>query len=162
VKSVVSSLQNILNNVFGMYLTAHVAHWNVTGADFHQYHDFFSDIYEDVFGSIDPLAENIRKLGELVSSPVCPNIKLSSNSVEMIKELLALNAEVENSYIKAIKLVIADPELQSLVNFLSDRLDNHQKWSWQMKSTLGLKESFRYNGGGVAVKAYLKTRSNMV
>jgi len=35
------------------------------GPDFHQYHSFFAMIYEDVASAIDPLAENMRKLGAL-------------------------------------------------------------------------------------------------
>jgi starvation-inducible DNA-binding protein len=58
------SLKTVLSDAVTMYFTAHGFHWNVEGQDFSQYHDLFADIYEDVYSSIDPLAEDIRKLGE--------------------------------------------------------------------------------------------------
>jgi starvation-inducible DNA-binding protein len=48
---------------FSFYLKAHYFHWNVEGPDFKEYHDLFGVIYEEVYGSIDDFAENIRKLG---------------------------------------------------------------------------------------------------
>ncbi|MFM8452227.1 MAG: Dps family protein, partial [Acidimicrobiaceae bacterium] len=58
----VDALKDVLGNAFSMYIRTHGAHWNVIGKDFSQYHGLFEEIYEDVYGSIDPLAENIRKL----------------------------------------------------------------------------------------------------
>jgi starvation-inducible DNA-binding protein len=155
-QKVALSLQGILEKVFEMYMMAHVAHWNVIGPDFPQYHEFFSEIYEDVFGSIDPLAENIRKLGFLVEPiNVKPLTDATDDSVEITKALLAANVELEKEYSKTIQGILDNPELQSLVNFLAERLDQHQKWSWQMRSTLGLKESHGYSKRGEAVRIYL-------
>ena len=55
-------LQVLLADAVTMKFTAHGYHWNVEGPDFAQYHELFSNIYEDVDSSIDPIAENIRKL----------------------------------------------------------------------------------------------------
>ena len=38
-------------------------HWNVSGSDFAQYHALFGEIYESLSDSIDPIAENIQKIG---------------------------------------------------------------------------------------------------
>ena len=51
---------------FSFYLKAHNFHWNVEGPDFLQYHDLFGKIYEEVFDSIDPFAEQIRALDAYV------------------------------------------------------------------------------------------------
>ena len=47
---------------FSFYLKAHFFHWNVEGPNFPQYHEFFSDLYTDVFGAVDNIAEHIRAL----------------------------------------------------------------------------------------------------
>ena len=56
-----------LSHLLGDVVTvAHITqgyHWNVKGIEFSQLHEFFADIYGDIDGSIDPLAENIRKIG---------------------------------------------------------------------------------------------------
>ena len=51
---------------YSFYLKAHNFHWNVEGSDFKQYHDLFGGIYEEVYGSIDAFAEQIRALGTYV------------------------------------------------------------------------------------------------
>ena len=48
-------------NSLVLYSTSHGFHWNVEGALFTQYHAFFKEIYEDVFDSIDTIAEWQRK-----------------------------------------------------------------------------------------------------
>ena len=53
-------------STFSFYLKAHNFHWNVVGNDFEQYHGLFGKIYEEVYGTIDTFAENIRKMGTFV------------------------------------------------------------------------------------------------
>lgn len=35
----------LLASTFSLYLKAHNYHWNVTGPNFGQYHEFFGDLY---------------------------------------------------------------------------------------------------------------------
>jgi starvation-inducible DNA-binding protein len=60
----IKSLKVLLSDVVTFYFMSHGYHWNVEGSDFSQYHDLFGDIYEDVYPSIDSIAENIRKLDD--------------------------------------------------------------------------------------------------
>ena len=50
---IISELRLILALSYHMYYKAHSSHWNIEGADFPQYHEFFGDIYEAVYDSID-------------------------------------------------------------------------------------------------------------
>ena len=59
----IDKLKELLASTFSLYLKAHNYHWNVTGPNFAQYHEFFGDFYEEVHGSVDTTAEEIRKLG---------------------------------------------------------------------------------------------------
>lgn len=59
----VEKLKVVLASAFSLYLKAHNYHWNVTGPNFSEYHDFFSDYYTAVHGSVDLYAEHIRMLG---------------------------------------------------------------------------------------------------
>jgi len=57
-------LKILLASQFAYYLKAQYFHWNVEGSDFAQLHEFFSDIYEDAYSAVDPIAEYIRALEE--------------------------------------------------------------------------------------------------
>ena len=68
--NVVDTLRVALADTFVMYSHAHIAHWNITGPDFHDKHEFLSDIYEDLFDAVDGIAERIRSHGQLVAGSI--------------------------------------------------------------------------------------------
>ena len=61
-EKLIDQLKTILGTNFALYFKAHSYHWNVEGHLFPMYHKFFRKIYEDVYGAVDPLSEELRKL----------------------------------------------------------------------------------------------------
>jgi starvation-inducible DNA-binding protein len=135
-------LMELQADVTVLYFKAHGYHWNVEGEDFYQYHEFFQDIYEDVYGSIDPIAENIRKLGKYAPFKLDTLIKLTSltdskvatSPKAMAKDLLESNEQVVGK-LKSVFETATNANEQAVANFLAERLDMHQKWSWQLKAS---------------------------
>lgn len=136
------SLKTVLADSVTMYFTAHGFHWNVEGQDFSQYHSLFSDIYEDVYGSIDPLAEDIRKMGEYAPFTLSKFIDLRTIEAKdvkaepkaMAKELLRLNDGILESIADAQDAANKANE-QGIMNFLAERDDMHKKWRWQLTAS---------------------------
>ena len=137
-----ASLQICFSNTFLMYYKAHTYHWNVEGKMFAQYHQFFSDIYTDLFGAIDPLAEHIRviegyapvSLSELVSnSTIREDVERLSTVSDMLRSLQESNDLTLASLNKTFELAVGNNGLQ---NFLADRIDIHAKHGWMLKSSL--------------------------
>jgi len=58
----VQAMKKALADTFAFYLKAHGFHWNVEGRMFAQDHALFGTIYEEVYGSIDQFAEEIRAM----------------------------------------------------------------------------------------------------
>ena len=126
---------------------AHGYHWNVKGKDFIQLHDFFGDIYEDVEGALDPIAESIRKLGFdapyflsdfLEMSCVEGGRRLSSNADEMLTSLYQENNNLLGDLKKAFNYASNNANEQGIADLIASRIDMHQKWEWQLRSTIGL------------------------
>jgi len=123
---------------------AHGYHWNVKGPLFSQFHEFFSDLYEDADSAIDPLAENIRKLGfdspftlEDFSSLTCLDINpVSGDPIDMASNLLIINKHLKECLTGAFDIANACNE-QGIANFLAERIDMHSKWIWQLSTTVG-------------------------
>ena len=142
-------LARLLADVLTMYLHAHGAHWNVKGGrfgTFAQWHDLFAEVYEDVHGSADPIAENILKLGydapfrldELLAIREISDPPVVSDDPAMLAEmLLADNAKVLDCLDDAFNRATLEGQ-QGIANFLAERIDMHQKWAWQLRSSLGL------------------------
>lgn len=148
-EELVQSLNTLLADVFALYVRAHGFHWNVEGEDFSQYHELFQTIYEDVYGSIDPIAENIRKLdGKAPASlnQLSDLTDLSENGTDatapgsLAQALLDMNNKVLESLNVAFKAA-TDEDEQGIANFLSERIDMHQKWRWQLSASLSKEAS---------------------
>lgn len=140
------ALAKYLGDLVVAKFLAHGYHWNVKGSDFREYHEFFADIYGDYDGAIDPVAENIRKLGfdapyllEDFADLSCIKEERieGGSSLEMLTSLLRINAQMITSSLEAFALANEANE-QGIANFLAERVDAHQKWNWQLSATLGL------------------------
>jgi starvation-inducible DNA-binding protein len=138
-QELIDKMKVVLASAFSLYLKAHNYHWNVTGQNFKQYHDFFGQFYEDVHDSVDLYAEHIRALkavapGSLkrfaeltiisdeiaVPSPKFMFVRLSQDNERFLAEL----REARN---------IADSLNEfGVVNFLEDRIDFHEKMQWMI------------------------------
>lgn len=134
------ALAYLLNDVFAFYARAHESHWNVSGPDFAEYHALFGEIYEDAHGSIDGIAENIRKVGSLAPClHVMPDESRDSNAQVLAAALLAENDELLVQIRAAFDIATAAGQ-QGIANFLAERQDAHAKWGWQLRSSLGVAE----------------------
>lgn len=135
-------LKTLLADSVTMYFVAHGYHWNVEGADFSQYHSLFESIYEDVYSSIDTIAEDLRKLGEYAPFTLSKFTDLRTvESVEvkpepkaMAKALLKVNDGVIETINKAFTSATKANE-QGIANFLAERDDMHKKWRWQLTAS---------------------------
>ena len=127
-----------------MYYRAHAFHWNVKGPEFSQFHDFFAMIYEDIYGSVDEFAENIRKLGpdapsdlgDILAHTAIDEVFVTGDPIEMTTALYAANEVVIASINDAFKAADAADE-QGIADFLAGRDNMHKKWRWQMSTIIG-------------------------
>ena len=129
-------------DTFAMYLKTHNYHWNVEGENFYQYHEFFKNLYEELFAAVDVLAEEIRGLNEYAPGSFSRFSELSSiedattvpDGVTMAANLLKDNDTVIASLTNAFKLAEAADKV-GLSNMLQDRIDIHTKHGWMLRST---------------------------
>jgi len=128
---------------YSFALKAQNFHWNVEGPLFPQLHTLFGEIYEEVYGSIDAFAENIRKIKAYTPASYARFSVLSGVEDEtdilppeaMIAELLADSERMQEMF----KIVFqASEELgeHGLSDFLAGRQDAHAKHSWMLRATL--------------------------
>ena len=139
-------LNELLANVVSFYFKAHGAHWNVMGPDFAEYHELFGEIYADAYGSIDPIAENVRKLGKpalagLSTIALTAELPETAQGVTeariLAAEILSANEMLIGELAEAFDCAIMHNQ-QGIANFLAERIDAHQKWKWQLSSSLGV------------------------
>lgn len=137
-------LERLLSDVVSFYFRAHGYHWNVKGQDFAQFHELFGEVYADTYGSIDPLAENILKLGykapfnlgEFMSMRSIQDSEGVAMTPQALTADLARANDVLIDELKAAFDVVEAANEQGIADFLAGRIDSHMKWAWQLKSSL--------------------------
>ena len=139
----IDELKKVHADAFTFYLKAHFYHWNVEGSDFPQYHDFLQNLYQEVFASIDSLAELIRTLDSYAPGTLTRLKELTTieetedvpDAKTMMTRLLQENNILRASLLTAYKTADTTGEV-GISNFLQDRIQAHEKHSWMLRSIL--------------------------
>ena len=137
----VEKAKEVLANTFVLYMKAHGYHWNVVGPDFPQLHDFFGDLYNELHGAIDDLAEHIRQLDAFAPGTMKRLLEVATLEEDdkvpapatMITNLLEANEKVLDTVTEAYKLA-EEEKMFGYSNFLQDRISAHAKHRWMLKS----------------------------
>jgi starvation-inducible DNA-binding protein len=144
----IDNMKVVLADTFTMYMKTHGYHWNVIGSDFPQLHEFFGDIYGELHGAADDIAEQIRQIDSFSPGTLTRMIELATVvedekipvAANMVNNLIAANDAVLTTLMTAYKQADADEEY-GLANFLQDRMMAHKKHGWMLKATSGKKAS---------------------
>jgi len=137
-------LKILLATQYAFAVKTQYFHWNVEGPDFAQLHEFFQNLYEEVYNnSIDRTAEFIRTLDEYTPGSFERFSELSAIAGQlrvprarlMIEELLAdttLMIDMLNQCFAAAE----QENQQGIANFVAERLDAMAKHAWMLRSFL--------------------------
>ena len=140
-EQLVEALKKAQATSFAFYLKAHNYHWNVEGSNFSEYHEFLGDLYAEVWGAVDAIAEHCRTLDAYVPGSFTRFQQMSSIEDElsvpsgraMMAKLLADNQRVISDLTAAFREAEAVGKV-GLANFLQDRIDKHDKHGWMLRS----------------------------
>lgn len=146
-EELIQKAKECLADTFVMYMKAHSYHWNVVGSDFPQLHDFFGKLYEELHGSLDDLAEQIRTLESFAPASLARIIELTKikedskivNVEMMLSNLLEANQRVIQTVTETYELAEKE-KAYAYSNFLQDRLTVHAKHGWMLKSIINKKQ----------------------
>lgn len=132
-----------LANTFVLYFKAQSYHWNVEGMFFSQFHDFFGELYAEVYGAVDPMAEEIRALGayaprslnEMYQYKTINDLNDAESVQDMLADLVNANATTIESLNKLFDL-LSEEKKQGFADFVAGRIDAHEKHGWMLRSFL--------------------------
>ena len=63
-KAIAEAINKIVADTFALYVKTKNFHWHMSGPHFRDYHLLLDDQGEQIFATIDPLAERVRKIGQ--------------------------------------------------------------------------------------------------
>jgi starvation-inducible DNA-binding protein len=142
-EELIQQMKVVQANHFAFYLKAQNFHWNVEGPDFKQYHDLFAGIYEEVYGVIDTLAEEVRAANAYAPGTFSRFMQLSQlpeeNAVpaarDMIQRLLSDIDVMQRSIAEAYNLA-EQVGMHGYSNLMAERQDAFLKHAWMLRATL--------------------------
>ena len=141
---VIAELRRLFADTFIFYFKAHGAHWNVEGPDFGPLHELFGSIATEVYGTIDVMAEHLRKLDAFAPTTLSSLLKShtvsetqydSGSPVPLLQDLYDANDAVV-AQLGRCRTAVDKAELTALANYLDERLDAHAKHGWFLRATL--------------------------
>lgn len=138
------NLKTLLGTSYAFVIKAQFFHWNVEGIHFAQLHDFFGEVYQEVYdNAIDQTAEFIRSLNDYAPgsferfqdlSLIAGQIKVPRAGL-MLQELLTDNAVIIELLNQTFAVAESENQ-QGIMDFLASRLTAHNKLQWMLRSFL--------------------------
>ena len=129
---------------YAFVIKAQLFHWNVEGPDFAQLHEFFGNIYEEVYeNSIDQTAEFIRILDDYTPGSferfaelsLIPGQTKIPRARLMIEELFNDSEQLIALLNQCFDVSEAEDQ-QGICDFLAGRIDAMGKHRWMLRSFL--------------------------
>jgi starvation-inducible DNA-binding protein len=142
--AIAQGLNRVLADTFGLYLTTHNFHWNVTGPHFNSLHAMFMAQYTELWTAIDSLAERIRSLGfyapgsykefaQLASVPDAPIVP--PRAEEMVR-ILVLGHETTARTARELFPLLEQAADEPSADLLTQRVQSHEQTAWMLRSLL--------------------------
>jgi starvation-inducible DNA-binding protein len=142
-EEIAKGLSHFLADTYSLYLMTHNFHWNVTGPMFTSLHTLFETQYNELWMSVDVIAERIRALDKPAPGTYSEFSKLTSikepqgvrNANQMIAQLL----DGHESVVRTARSLFGVAEKSSdeaTMDLLTQRLQVHEKTAWMLRSLL--------------------------
>jgi starvation-inducible DNA-binding protein len=101
------AMNGILADVFALYVKTKNFHWHISGPHFRDYDMLLDDQADQIFAMTDPIAERVRKLGELTIRSIGQISRMQSipdNDAECVEPLDMLAELAEDNRVLATNL----------------------------------------------------------
>lgn len=137
------ALNGLVADAFTLYVKTKNFHWHLSGPHFRDYHLLFDEQADQIFASIDPLAERVRKIGQTTLRSMGHVSKLSRlkdndkefvSPAEMIRELIDDNRMVAESMRKCHALC-DDKDDPATAGLLELYIDETERRTWFLFET---------------------------
>lgn len=138
VAAVAHAVNGLVADAFALYVKTKNFHWHMSGPHFRDYHLMLDEHGAQIFATIDPLAERVRKLGHRTLhsiGQIGQRKSIADNDAEfvapamMLAELIADNKSMTASMRKAHELC-DDCDDVATASLLENYIDETERRTW--------------------------------
>lgn len=142
-EQIAHELSRLLADSYTLYLKTHNFHWNVTGSMFNTLHTMFMAQYNELWLSLDEIAERIRALDHFAPGSGAQYGRLSSIAEEtgipdwksMVTQLVD-GHEICAKTARKVFQCADDANDQPTADLATTRMQAHEKTAWMLRSLL--------------------------
>jgi starvation-inducible DNA-binding protein len=148
-EELLTQLKMLFADNIALKFKAHGYHWNVESDDFKQYHDFFSDIYEDYDEATDTYAEWLRMLKVYAPYRLTDFFDMSTiaepvvvgDPQPMLSDLyMSIEKHIED--LKVAGRLANQASENGLMDFLATRQTMSQKFCWMIRASMEKQDDY--------------------
>ena len=133
-----------LSNLAILNVKLHNLHWNVVGVNFVQLHEYTEEIYDDIFGKYDAVAELLKMKGEMPLSRVSDylanasieEVEPKNFSAKEVLDILLEDLTKMNDLAKEIRDLADSEGDYEIANEFEDHIAGYNKYIWFIGSML--------------------------
>lgn len=138
VKDISAALNPLVADAFALYLKTKNFHWHVSGRHFRDYHLMLDEHADAIFGSIDEIAERVRKIGGTTLRSIGHVAKLQTIEDnddayvpprEMLRELMEDNKKM-TANMRAAREVADKHDDSATTSILENFIDATERRTW--------------------------------
>jgi starvation-inducible DNA-binding protein len=138
VREISAKLNEVLADVFALYLKTKNFHWHVSGPHFRDYHLLLDEQSEQIFAIADDIAERIRKIGGLTLRSIGHIARLQTLEdndedfvppLDMLRELMSDNKALVASMRQAHEIADKHEDVAT-TSLLENFIDQAERRTW--------------------------------
>ncbi|CAN5678421.1 DNA starvation/stationary phase protection protein [soil metagenome] len=142
-EKVAEALNRLVADSFALYIKTKNYHWHMSGRHFRDYHLLLDEQADQIFATIDPLAERVRKIGANTIRSVAHIAQLQRvkdndedfvSAPDMLKDLLAENKKMAKNMRDAHQ-ICDDAEDVASASLLEVYIDETERRTWFLFET---------------------------
>ena len=143
--AMIEDLNTLLADQWIMLMKSLNYHWNIEGIQFREIHKLLEDMYEEVFESIDQIAERVRALGgrplgAIGAIPENARLKDATGTKrqanEMLQDLLNDLEALNRTLREGIKRCEDETEDYGTCDLMTDLLRGNEKQAWMLRASI--------------------------
>jgi starvation-inducible DNA-binding protein len=142
-QSSVDALKKLLGETYALYAKTHGYHWNVTGPRFQALHTMFETQYNDLWASLDEIAERIRALGHFAPGSPGEMMDLASikpdNGIPDANDMVANLVKGHEAISRVAKqgLKVAEESGDAVTaDLFTQRAQIAEKTAWMLRASI--------------------------
>jgi starvation-inducible DNA-binding protein len=140
-RKIAGLLGEILTSTYELLLTTQLVHWNVKGENFFSVHKLTDEQYNELFKSLDVIAERMRALGSEVPADGATkefslHANINSGDIRHLVEELAILHEKAAAHAREVAAESDKADDIVTTDLLVDCMKFHEKSVWMLRAII--------------------------